>query len=113
MNNCEKISEMLIDYINRRLSSSDNSEVVFHLASCPACRNEVAQLILLKKVATENLVDIPDDVLSCAFNKIHSEKSTLDEILDSGSYYMAFDLVNYVMSLMKNTVQLAKQAILI
>lgn len=111
MSDCEKISDMLLEYINKRLSLKENSEVVLHLAACQECRKEVSQLIYIRNIALSSMADIPEDIMKAAFEKI--EKSTLEQIIDSGSYYMAFDLVNYVMALIQNTVQLAKQAILI
>jgi predicted anti-sigma-YlaC factor YlaD len=41
---CEKISEMLVDYADGRLSASESSEVDEHLAKCDDCRKTLRAL---------------------------------------------------------------------
>lgn len=111
MPDCEKISDLLIDYINRRLTQNENSEIIVHLAECPSCRKEVSELIKIRNMEQSAMGDIPDDILNSAFDRIPEKEITLDGTLNSGSVFMALDLIRYSLSAARQTLQLARQAI--
>jgi len=67
---CCKIQELLIPYINRQLSSEENSYIILHMAQCPECQKEAAELILLKKQMADILVEVPQEIYSAAFKKV-------------------------------------------
>lgn len=111
MTDCSSISDMLEDYINRKLTQEQNSMIVNHLAICQSCRREVAVLIKIRSRLQNSMKDIPKGIMDSAFEKIYPESDTLEDILNSNPYYMAFDMIRYSFATVKQTIQLAQQAI--
>lgn len=111
MTDCEKISDKLTDYINRRLTREENSEIVIHLAACPGCRKEAAALFKIRDLEQSELADVPGDIAHSAFDKLPPKESALNKILNSGSCYMAFDLIEYSLTAAAQTIQLASKTI--
>jgi|BioPla2DNA2_1021312.scaffolds.fasta_scaffold07536_4 hypothetical protein len=101
MTECNKISGMLVDYVNRKLQEDENAQVINHLAHCVCCRKEAADYIALKKLALEDMSPIPQDILDSAFNRIHQEKDILN------SFKVAFETVKYSILIFEQTLSLA------
>lgn len=74
MEQCEKIQEMLIPYLNRFLTDSECSMVITHIAHCKDCKDEVALLIKLDNVFEKTLVEVPKDIQLNAFDKIKMQE---------------------------------------
>lgn len=107
---CEKIQDMLTEYVNRNLPENENIVVISHLAVCRHCREETALLIKIKKLTETAETEVPFDILNAAFAKIPHDETTLDTILNSGSVFMAFDIIRYVFKVTNNTIRLAYQS---
>lgn len=105
MTECNEISEMLVDYVNRRLQKVENIQVINHLAQCKCCRSDAAAYISLKNHALESTTPIPKDMMDSAFNKIHSQEGALN------SCKLAYETVKYSMLILKQTITLVRQAI--
>lgn len=97
---------MLPDYISRRLAESENTTVIRHLASCRDCREETALLIAIKKSVSEIQEEVPEDIRASAFDKL-GQRTQIDEIISSGSVFMAFDILRYAFSEAGSAVRLA------
>lgn len=69
MTDCEKICELLPEYLNGGLSREERGEVARHLAVCRDCRSEAAFLIRLKK-ASESLFSAPGGETGGAFDRV-------------------------------------------
>lgn len=83
---CASIQEQLLDYLNRRLAPEENSEIVRHLASCPVCRAETADLLHLREIAQKLAPVMPQGVRQCAFQEIFQKEknsSLLKELAKS------------------------------
>ncbi len=81
---CEIIQERLYDYLHRRLSWEESSEIVRHLAVCPVCRREAAALCRLAQAAQALTPPVPPDLRREAFRQIRLKKGEavrLEEIL--------------------------------
>ena len=50
---CKIYKEMLHSYINKELNPFEASEVTKHLAVCPECRRQEAEILSLKAIAAE------------------------------------------------------------
>lgn len=74
---CASIQEQLLDYLNRRLTPEENSEIVRHLASCPVCRAETADLLHLREIAQKLAPVMPQGVRQCAFQEIFQKEKKL------------------------------------
>lgn len=110
---CEKIQEMLTEYINRKLPENENIVVISHLAVCRNCREEAALIIKIKKLTENAVTEVPFEILHSAFEKIPHDETPLDIILNSGSVFMAFDIIRYVFTATKQTIMYAcQQAVL-
>jgi predicted anti-sigma-YlaC factor YlaD len=108
---CEKISELLPDYINRALPADMNNIVISHLAACRECREETALLIKIKSLAEADAKEVPREIIRSAFVKIPREKTVLEKILSSGSVFMAFDIIRYSLYTADRTIKFACRVI--
>lgn len=118
MNECIKVKELLIPYINKNLSPSLISLIVTHLAKCEECRKEAAFIIRLSNELDKSLMKVPIDIKINSFEKIKLEKN-VDFISVDGmnediinmfnkvpSPTVAFDLITYLMMPIKKTIKL-------
>lgn len=111
MTECDKVCDMLVDYINRRLPPSENGEIVKHLACCESCRLEAATLIKIKDLVQAGMSPVPQDVLDSAFRKIPKKEELVYDMLNPGTYFsMVFDLISYSLSPVRQIIRLAEQA---
>lgn len=106
---CEKIQDMLTEYVNRHLPENENIVVISHLAVCKHCREEAALLIKIKNLTETAETEVPFEILNSAFKKIPYDETPIDVILNSGSVFMAFDIIRYVFTETKQTIRLACQ----
>ncbi|MHB1154458.1 MAG: zf-HC2 domain-containing protein [Eubacteriales bacterium] len=106
---CEKIQDMLTEYINRSLPESENIAVISHLAVCKHCREQAALVIKIKKLTETAETEVPFEILNAAFEKIPYDETPLDAIINSGSVFMAFDIIRYVLTASKQTIKFACQ----
>ena len=89
LSNCELIQESLIDYINRRLKQSENSNIAVHLSECKKCRTEAAFLIMIQRKCSVKTKDVPLEIQNSAFTKVPGKESSyrrknyLDPVFDS------------------------------
>lgn len=111
MTDCEKTADSLVEYINRTLTKEENRQIIVHLASCPQCRKEVAMLIQLRNQAQKEVEEVPCEIMRSAFDKLPLEESEISAILHAGSPSMALDLMRYSLSVVRDTLWLARQAI--
>src|SRR5665647_1939401 len=100
---CEKIQDMLTEYLNRNLQENENIVVISHLAVCRHCREEAALLIQIKNLAEAAVTEVPAELFNSAFEKIPCDETPIDIILNSGSVFMAFDIIRYVFKVTNNT----------
>lgn len=105
MTECEKINDMFCDYLNGKLSKSENYMVINHLATCKNCVAEIATLIRIKNIEQKKLKSIPQDILSSAFDRIPDK-----EIAES-PFSIAFDSIYNSMRIIKQTIRFATQVI--
>ncbi|MDF2539971.1 MAG: hypothetical protein K0S76_2992 [Herbinix sp.] len=108
---CEHIEELLMDYINRNLTKEENSRIILHLSSCKSCQKEMAELILLKKQLQLSMSEVPKDVRDSAYAKLPQKSRDLEDILQSKSPFMAFELLDYTLAPVKQTIRLALQGL--
>jgi len=112
MNDCERISDLMPDYIKRKLTREQNGEIVSHLAVCPGCRGETADLIRIIKLEQDRMTDVPQEIMDTAFLLIPKGGSLLDDIVNLNPYPVVYDLIDYSLTVVKQAMQLARQAIL-
>lgn len=109
---CEKICDMLIDYANRNLTQNENSKIILHLSECESCRKELADILLISRQLSEQMADVPIEVQEAAYQKISKKPiKTLDEIINSQSPFMVFEIINYILEPTKKSINLALQII--
>jgi hypothetical protein len=104
MTDCQDVQDILINYLNRRLDQKDNYKIVVHLAGCKKCREEMALLIKLKNSQTDRLKEIPQKVISSAFNLIPEMQPQYRSLLHLDPLYDSLKLVSL-------TVRFAKQIV--
>jgi len=111
MNDCKRISDLLTDYINRKLTQEQNGEIAGHLAACHRCRREMADLIKIKKVERDRMADVPREIMDTAFLLVSESDRAFNDIISLNPYRIIFDLVSYSLNVVNQAIQLAHQAI--
>lgn len=111
MDDCNIINDLLLDYINRNLSKEDNSMVIMHLSRCKDCLNELAQIIALRDMLNFQLEEIPEAVKAAAYDKVRVTDSHVIEIISKKSPFMAFELINYLLEPVNETLSLVAHVI--
>ena len=107
MSNCQVISEMIPEYINKSTTPKQNAEVARHIASCLACRADFALWLSIERSLQKSANCALGLDLHAVFEKIPNKETDLDKIINSGSYTMAFDIIRYVFITVKATYRLA------
>jgi len=69
-NDCEKIRERMIPYLNHITSKEETGSLVLHLAECAGCRNEMTENIKLHSRIKLAFNQAPDGVKLRAYDKI-------------------------------------------
>ncbi len=65
MIDCDKARELIPWYVNNTLTGDEAQEIASHLASCPTCREELAQVARLSwelRAAFERMPAVPEKV---------------------------------------------------
>ena len=112
MDNCKKISELLPEYIGKRTTREQNSEVACHVAVCLSCRADFvlwlsAEHSLEQQLLQQEKTEAAAVDYGSLFAKLPERETELERIINSGSYTMIFDLIQYVFSLVQTTYRLA------
>ncbi|HIZ55636.1 MAG TPA: zf-HC2 domain-containing protein [Firmicutes bacterium] len=83
MDDCTKITDLLEDYYNHRLSGQETALVLFHLAVCQHCREEAAFVLSLKNTVSSMYSDLPSQITDTAFDRLPAaqEHYSVEEIL--------------------------------
>jgi len=110
MDECEKVSELLLDYMNRRLSRNENIAAAKHLAECRHCRSELALFLGIRNLAQEGISPTPQDIADTAFDRIPGTEGTLAAALNFRQYFKAFDYIHDALSVVNHVMKLAQQA---
>ena len=107
MSSCQVISDMIPEYINKKTTTKQNADVARHIASCLMCRADFALWLSIEQSLNKSNKNVPVLDLQTVFNKIPNKEVELEKIINSGSYYMAFDIIRYVFKTIKTTYKLA------
>jgi hypothetical protein len=107
MNVCDNISSMIPEYINKSTSAEQNRAIARHMASCPACRADLALWLSVEKslqFSTEPAIS-----LDCRriFDKLPEKETELEKILKAGLFNIAFGITRYIFSTISDTYRLA------
>ena len=110
---CEDMRDRAAEYASGSLTREERREYLLHLARCSACRVELAREMALHQALRQSLLDVPEDILASAFSLLPQPDETgeLQEIVDGGGYGMAFDLVRYALSPVRDVMGLVQQVI--
>ena len=106
MISCDKVAEVLPEYVGKSTSERQNAEIALHISLCPECLGELAFWFSVKQAAkSEELPNFAE-----MFDNLPSKRTELQKILESGSPGMAFDVIRYVYSIINDTYKLASLA---
>ena len=103
MTNCEKVMQILPEYIGKSTTKHQNAEIALHISLCPECMSDLAFWLSVNRAAKTK--ELPN--FAVMFDKLPKKRTELQKILDSGSPGMAFDVVRYVFSIINETYRLA------
>lgn len=68
--NCKDIENKLIDYLDNKLTKTEQNAVELHLKNCESCQKELNQLQLVITAISEEKEEIPSSELRSNFKKI-------------------------------------------
>ncbi len=60
--------DMLLDYVNNALTRQERGEALRHISVCAACREELSDLLAMKRLACQSRAELPSDVRAHAFD---------------------------------------------
>ena len=79
--NCERCSEVLIDYMNGGLVPAERDEVSEHLRSCAGCSREYEELMEIRRaVSVESSTPDPSPEVLARLSKAAREETAGDRI---------------------------------
>ena len=107
MCSCEKIIEILPEYINKNTTRKENSEIARHISLCFSCRADFALWLSVERSMRKMETKAPAIDYQALFSKLPEKETELNKIINSGSYNMAFDLIRYAFLAVKTTYRLA------
>jgi len=106
MSNCQVISEMIPEYINKNTTLKQNAEIARHMSSCLTCRADFALWLSVRSLQ-QSAKSVPSLNLKAVFDKIPNNETELEKIIKTGSYNMAFDIIRYAFKTVKTAYRLA------
>lgn len=65
---------MLLDYVNGALEYKERVELLRHISGCAECREELAELLMMKRMVEDSRIALPNDIRSSAFELIPESK---------------------------------------
>ncbi|MCD5416393.1 zf-HC2 domain-containing protein [Candidatus Bipolaricaulota bacterium] len=92
MTDCAKIRELLSWYANKTLSRGEAQAVAQHLASCSACRDELAQIVQLMWEFNATFAQMPSAPKKTWDKVIASTRGIAITQLDVGSFLLGISL---------------------
>ncbi len=68
-------SDMLLDYVNNALTHQERGEVLRHISACAACREELSELIAIKRLARQSRAELLKDARAHAFDLLPQKEA--------------------------------------
>lgn len=75
--NCEKIRELLFEYVNGELDATSAKEVEEHIAECESCKNEYELLLGMSEAINEAAYEAPSELHGVIMSGIAAEKKRM------------------------------------
>ncbi|HDL85012.1 MAG TPA: hypothetical protein ENH11_01560 [Candidatus Acetothermia bacterium] len=92
MIDCEQVRELIPWYVNGTLPCREAAAVAAHIASCPSCREELAEMLQLS-LQVRNAMDDTPSVPERVWDRVRTEKGELLlGSLDLGSFLLGLSL---------------------
>lgn len=73
--NCEKMINVLNEYIDGELTPEEYSTVQAHIESCPACKKEYEELRMIKKLFYDVQEEAPQELLNNVMTAVRTQKT--------------------------------------
>lgn len=109
---CGAMEDLIIEYMNGKLNSSDKIILFNHISFCSTCRGELAINLEISKTLANMENEIPEDIMKDAFSKVHEfEKEKESNIYSLESIGYLRELVFDSISTTKKSIKLAFQYI--
>ena len=105
MESCNKIIDILPEYISKKTTKKQNAEIARHIALCTSCKSDLAFWFSVDH--TMRQMETKKIDYQALFAKLPDKETKLDRIINSSSYNIAFDLIHYALSAIRTTYRLA------
>jgi len=107
VSDCQIISEMIPEYINKTTTKKQDADIARHISSCLTCRADFALWLSVERAITQAEKNAPSINFQAVFDKIPNNETELEKIIKSGSYNMAFEIIRYAFGTIQTTRRLA------
>lgn len=74
-NDCERVVDLINQYIDGELNSGDTAFVRAHIENCESCKKLYEELLELGKIFDEAAEEAPTELCEAVMTKIHAEKA--------------------------------------
>ncbi|NLV75958.1 MAG: hypothetical protein GX023_03100 [Tissierellia bacterium] len=110
---CQLMEDYIIQYVNKTIEGQNEIKLINHLKYCPQCREELAFTIKLADLVSNQIKDVPQEVLDSVFAKVPESKIKEDIIVISQikSALEPLEIVTQLLSTAKKSVNLVFQFI--
>ncbi|MCL2663999.1 MAG: zf-HC2 domain-containing protein [Defluviitaleaceae bacterium] len=114
---CDRISEILPEYINKTTTPKQNAAIARHMAVCASCRSDFALWLSVSREFEKAAAAAPDPHAMLSKLPRENEKQTvyecaeLERICRSGSPNTAFEVLGYVFGMARSAYRLAGLAV--
>jgi len=75
---CERVADLLSEYIDGGLDAKDAEFVRAHIENCAECRKAYGELLALEKLFDEAAEEVPEGFLSSVMERVAKEKQIAD-----------------------------------
>jgi len=110
---CRLMEDYIIQYANKTIEDQNKIKLINHLKYCPQCREELSITLKLAEIVSDEMKDVPQEVLDNIFAKIPESKVKENIIIISQikSALEPLEIVTQILSTAKKSVNLAFQFI--
>lgn len=109
---CETMNELIINYINKDITEEDKLKLMNHLNICSQCRKELALTLNLSQIVSNQIKEVPQEVMDNMFSKIPKEcENESHKTSFMEPYLYARKVISSAISTTKKSIRLALQFI--
>lgn len=108
---CDKITEMMPEYLNHTLTGPEAASVLSHLAQCESCRKEIAFLLSLQRASEVFMADVPKEIAGSVFKKVSEAQDVETQEEEVLTVAKALEYIRNAFFVSRNTLSVSQKTI--